>query len=222
MRFDVITIFPEIILTYANQSILARAQKKNKIQIFAHSPRTQTVDKHKTVDDRPYGGGPGMILQFEPIYKTLRSLRRRKRLRVIMLTPAGKQFTQREAERLVKYDQLILLSGRYEGFDARIEKLVEEKISVGPYVLSGGELPALTVIEAIARLLPEVLGHNESNQDETFSQHLDYVEYPQYTRPETINYQGKKLTVPKVLLSGNHKKIAVWRQKQTQKRAKKS
>lgn len=135
-----------------------------------------------------------------------------------MLDPGGKQFTQREAERLVKFDQLILLSGRYEGFDARLEKFVDEKISVGPYVLAGGELPALVMVETISRLVPGVLGHQESNQDETFASSLDYVEYPQYTRPEVLKIQGKKLSVPKILLTGDHKKIKAWRKAQSKKK----
>ncbi len=211
MKFDVITIFPEIIQGYIGESILKRAQQKKLIKITTHNPRKFSTDKHKTVDDRPYGGGPGMILMFLPFYKSLKSIKRQKKSRVIMLTPGGQQFTQKEAVRLAKYDQLILLAGRYEGFDARLEKFVDEKISVGPYVLSGGELPALTIIEAVARLLPGVLGHQASIVEETYSQGLDYVEYPQYTRPEKIAVNRKKLNVPKVLLTGNHQAIQIWR-----------
>lgn len=218
MQFDIITIFPDIINSYVNESILKRAQTKKIIKIKAHNPRKYTKDKHKTVDDRPYGGGPGMILMCLPFYQTLKSIRRQKKSRIIMLDPGGKQFTQREAERLVKFDQLILLSGRYEGFDARLEKFVDEKISVGPYVLAGGELPALVMVETISRLVPGVLGHQESNQDETFASSLDYVEYPQYTRPEVLKIQGKKLSVPKILLTGDHKKIKAWRKAQSKKK----
>lgn len=218
MQFDIITIFPDIINSYVNESILKRAQTKKIIKIKAHNPRKYTKDKHKTVDDRPYGGGPGMILMCLPFYQTLKSIKRQKKSRIIMLDPGGKQFTQREAERLVKFDQLILLSGRYEGFDARLEKFVDEKISVGPYVLAGGELPALVMVETISRLVPGVLGHQESNQDETFASSLDYVEYPQYTRPEVLKIQGKKLSVPKILLTGDHKKIKAWRKAQSKKK----
>ena len=135
-----------------------------------------------------------------------------------MLTPDGKPFTQREAERLSKYDRLVLLCGRYEGFDARTVKLVDEKLSIGPYVLAGGELPAMVVLEAVARHVPGVVGHPEALKEETFSQGMDYVEYPQYTRPETFRPAGKRGTawrVPKILLSGDHKKIAAWRQART-------
>ncbi len=218
MRFDIITIFPEIITTYINESILKRARQKKIIQINVHNPRVNTQDKHRTVDDRPYGGGPGMILKFLPIYKTLQKIRKSKQTRIIMLTPGGKQYTQRDAERLSKYKQLILLAGRYEGFDARLDKFVDEKISVGPYVLSGGELPALILVESIARLKPGVLGDRASIIDETYSKDLNYVEYPQYTRPETVVIKGQKLSVPKILLSGNHQDIKNWRQKKAKKR----
>ncbi len=225
MRFDIITIFPEIFDSYLNESIIKRALQKKLIKIKTHTPRKFANDKHNSVDDRPYGGGPGMILMFEPIAKLVSSIKNkvssRKKSRVVLLTPAGKQFTQRDAERLAKFNQLILISGRYEGFDARIDKLVDEKISVGPYVLAGGELPALTIVEACARLIPGVLGHKHSAEDETFSRSLDYIEYPQYTRPEVIEHQGKKLKVPKVLLSGNHAEIAKWRKEKAKSRKKK-
>lgn len=212
-QFDILTIFPEIIDGYISQSILKRAQKNKAIQITAHNFRNATSDKHNTVDDRPYGGGPGMILMVEPIAKTLQKIKKKKNRRVIMMSPAGKKFTQREAERLSQYDQIILLCGRYEGFDARVDDLIDEKISIGDYVLSGGELPALVVTEAIARHIPGVLGNAETIVEETFSGDLDFVEYPQYTRPE--NFKGKK--VPEILLSGDHKKIAAWRKEQTKR-----
>ena len=140
-----------------------------------------------------------------------------------MLTPAGKKFTQREVERLAKYNQLILLCGRYEGFDARVDKLVDEKISIGDYVLSGGELPAMVVVEAVARQIPGVVGHKDALSEETFAKGLDYVEYPQYTRPEKFKVKSQKskvkiMEVPKVLLSGNHKEIKKWRERQSKKR----
>jgi len=236
MRFDIITIFPDIFDSYLNESILKRARKGSIIRVKMHTPRNFTSDKHRTVDDRPYGGGPGMILMFEPIAKTIKQVklhtpsvasatatplkRGKKKVKVVLLTPAGEQFTQRDAERYAKLDQLILVSGRYEGFDARIDKLVDEKISVGPYVLAGGELPALVVVEATARLIPGVLGHEHSAADETFSYGLDYIEYPQYTRPEVVDCNGKKIKVPKVLLSGNHEEIRNWRNKKVKIRKK--
>ena len=230
MKFDIITIFPKIFDSYLNESIIKRALKKKLIQIKIHNLRDYTSNKHKTVDDRPYGGGPGMILLIGPIAKALLVVSRKqrnkktKKQRIIMLTPAGKKFTQREAERLAKYDRIILLCGRYEGFDARVDKLVDEKISIGDYVLSGGELPAMVIAEAVARQLPGVVGHEHALNEETFSppyvkasggkQGLDYIEYPQYTRPE--DFKGQK--VPKVLLGGNHAEIRKWRQKNAKAR----
>lgn len=219
IQFDIISIFPEVFSSYFNESILKRAQQKKLIKINVHDLRKFSTAKskvHRSVDDKPYGGGPGMILLVEPIYQALKSIRAKehKKTRVIMLTPAGKKFTQREAERLAKYDQLILLSGRYEGFDARVDKLIDEKLSIGDYVLAGGELPAMIVTEVVARNIKGVIGHVDALKDETFSHDLDYVEYPQYSRPE--NYKGMK--VPKILLSGNHKEIAEWRQAQSKKR----
>jgi len=221
LEFHIITIFPDIFDSYIKESIINRAQKKRLIKILTHTPRRFAVDKHRTVDDRPYGGGPGMILMFEPIYKTIKSIPKKKKRKIVMLDPSGKQLTQREAERYAKLNQLILLAGRYEGFDARLERVVDEKVSIGPYVLAGGELPALVIVEATARLVPGVLGHEHSAKDETFSQDLDYIEYPQYTRPEAVIYRGKKLRVPPVLLSGNHAKIKEWRLKHLGRRGKK-
>src|SRR3989344_6568567 len=162
ISFEIITIFPQIFDSYFNESIITRALKKKLIKINVHDLRKWAKGRHKTVDDRPYGGGPGMILMVEPIAKALAKLKAKSsklETRVIMLTPAGKTFDQKAASRLAKYDRLIFLCGRYEGFDARIEKLVDEKISIGNYVLSGGELPAMIVTEAVARYVPGGLGH---------------------------------------------------------------
>ena len=208
MQFDIITIFPEILDSYFNESILKRAQKAKKIKIITHDLRAFTTDKHHKVDDTPYGGGPGMVLMVEPLYKALKSIKKFKKSKVILLDPAGQQFDQKKAAAYSKLDQLIFICGRYEGIDARIDKFIDEKISIGPYVLSGGELGAAIIVEAISRLLPGVLGSSESLQYETFSgKKSDVVEHPQYTRPE--NFKGQK--VPKVLLSGNHAEIAKWR-----------
>lgn len=216
MRFDIITIFPDIFDSYLNESILARAQKKKLIKIKTHTPRTFSKDRHNSVDDKPYGGGPGMILMFDPIARTVARIKRRaahkQQSRVVLLTPRGRQFRQKDAARYAQYDQLILICGRYEGVDARVEKIADEKISIGPYVLSGGELPALVMIETISRLIPGVVGKQESLQEESFGRE-GYIEYPQYTRPEAVKWHDKKLRVPKVLLSGNHKKIKEWREK---------
>lgn len=235
MRFDIITIFPNIFNSYFSQTILARAQKKGLIDICIHDLRKHAKkgNLHRSVDDRPYGGGPGMIMMVEPIFKALRALKgiRSEELgisgkkRIILLTPTGNRFTQRDAERLVKYKQLILICGRYEGFDARVEKFADEKISLGDFVLAGGEIPAMAIVEAVSRHIPGVIGHPKALKEETFSKDLEYKEYPQYTRPEVFfpvskkqkNKKAKKQTegwrVPKVLLSGNHKKIEEWRRK---------
>ena len=208
MQFEIITIFPKILNSYFNESILKRAQVNKKVKIKIHNLRDFTFDKHHKVDDTPYGGGPGMIFKIEPIYNCLKSLKKQKSSRVILLDPAGKQFDQKMAKHFSRVKQLILICGRYEGVDARIDKYIDQKISIGPYVLSGGELGAAVIVEAVSRLLPGVLGSAESLQYETFSgKKSDIVEYPQYTRPE--NFKGQK--VPKVLLSGNHQKIAKWR-----------
>jgi len=206
-QFNILTIFPKIFDSYINESILKRAQKKKVISIKVHNFRRFAIDKHKTVDDRPYGGGPGMVLKVEPIYKCIQSIPKKKKSRVILLTPKGKTFNQKKAQSLTKYDQLILVAGHYEGFDERIRKYVDEELSIGNYVLTGGELPAMTIIDAVTRLLPGALGDDNSPKDETFSEGDRDIEYPHYTRPEIF----KGIKVPLVLLSGNHKKIAEWR-----------
>jgi tRNA (guanine37-N1)-methyltransferase len=216
-QFDIVTIFPQIFDSYFAESIIKRAQNKKLIKINVHDLRKYSTAKsklHRSVDDRPYGGGPGMILLVEPIAKALKAIKRQPKSRVLMMSPAGKKFTQREAERLSKYDQLILLCGRYEGFDARVDKLIDEKISIGDYVLAGGELPAMIVTEAVSRNISGVVGHEHALDDETFSHDLDYIEYPQYSRPE--DFKGMK--VPKILLSGNHAAIKKWREEKSKKR----
>ena len=208
MKFDIITIFPHILDSYINESILKRAQKAGHIKINTHNLRDFTTDKHKSVDDTPYGGGPGMILMIEPIYQMLKSIKRKKKSKIILLDPAGQQFNQKKAQEYSKLDQLIFICGRYEGVDARVDKFIDEKISIGPYVLSGGELGAAVITEAVARLLPGVLGSSQSLQYETFSgKKSDVIEHPQYTRPEKFKSQK----VPDVLLSGNHAEIEKWR-----------
>jgi len=226
MQFDVLTLFPEIIYQYTKESILGRAQKKQLITIKAHNFREDTLDKHHRVDDHPYGGGPGMILQVQPIYDCLKRIKalkqnntKIKKTKIILMDPAGKKFDEQIAQKFLKLDRLILVAGRYEGFDARIYKFVDECISIGDYVLAGGELPALTIIEAVSRLIPGVLGNEESLKEETFTHHQSKLknkkekifqkEYPQYTRPE--EFVGLK--VPNILLSGDHKKIEEWRKK---------
>ena len=215
-RFDVITIFPEVVEPYVGASILGRAQKHKLIEVRAHNLRDWATDKHKSVDDTPYGGGAGMVMKVESFERAVRkvaagfSLRRKKKTRVIVTAASGKMFTQEDAKRLSKYDQLIFLCGRYEGIDHRVtEHIADEAFSIGNYVLTGGELPAMVMIDAIARLVPGVI-QEASLEQESHSQE-GYREYPQYTKPE--EYNGWK--VPEILLSGDHKKIAQWREEQS-------
>lgn len=223
--FDIITIFPGMIDSYANESILGRAQKAKKISINAHDLRSYTKDKHGKVDDKPYGGGPGMVMTIQPFDSAVRKVRKRtKKTRVIMTAASGKRFTQNDAKRLAKYDQLIFLCGRYEGIDARVEKHVaDEVLSIGDFVLTGGELPALVMTDAIARNVEGVLGDPESLAEESHTEE-GMLEYPQYTKPEAYKFRkglrSKTLDVPKILLSGHHKKIEEWRKKQSEKRSK--
>lgn len=221
MRFDVITVFPEIVSDYKKIGIMARAISKKLISIQAHNLRDYSSDERKTVDGRPYGGGFGMVLKPDIMHKAIKSVAGKpsKKTRIILLTPAGKVFSQAHAKRLAKYDRLVFVSGRYEGFDERISKFVDEEISIGDYVLMGGELPALVMIETISRFIPGVVGKQESVQTETFSDGI--LEYPQYTRPEIFKVGGKSIRVPKVLLSGDHEKIEIWRADQALKKTKK-
>ncbi len=218
MVFDIITIFPEIFDSYLKESIIERALKKSLIKINIHNLRDWTKDPHKTVDDRPYGGGIGMVMKVEPIFKAVTALKksevRRLKSKVILFTPRGRKFNQKMAYRFSKLNQLILICGRYEGIDERVAKYIaNEQISIGDYVLMGGELPAMIVIETIARLIPGVLGKPELLK-ERISKEKGFVEYPQYTRPEIFEPQKRlKWEVPKVLLSGDHKKIKEWRKK---------
>jgi len=236
MKFDIITIFPEMFDSYVNESILKRAQEKKLISIKAHNLRQYTKDKHRKVDDRPYGGGAGMVMMVQPIADAVRTLqvtryklhaRRGGKLksRVILFSTRGKKFTNKDATRLAKYNQLIFICGRYEGVDERVaEYIADEEISIGDYVLTGGELPAMVVIDSVARQIKGVLGSAESLEEHQGS-------YPTYTRPEKFMYRvarsakhGKKkmlratgyklrvLRVPGVLKSGNHAHIDAWRQ----------
>jgi len=213
MRFDIITIFPRIFDSYFQESILKRAQQKKLIKINIHNLRDFASDRRKTVDDRPYGGGPGMIMMAEPIYKAIKKIKSRKKLKVILLSAKGKKFDQETAKKLSKLDQIILICGRYEGVDERVAKhIADYEISIGDYVLSGGEIPAMIVVEAVSRLIKGVLGKKESLIEESFYKN-NFLEYPQYTRPEKF----LKYAAPKVLLSGNHKKIKEWREKNSQR-----
>ena len=216
MKFDIITIFPNIFDSFLKESLLARAQKKKLIKINLHNLRKWTDDRHQTVDSRPYGGGAGMVLKIEPIFRAVESLKlkvKSKKIRVILLSAKGKTFTQKDARRLAKYDQIIFICGRYEGVDERVAKYIaDEEVSIGNYVLFGGEVPTMVIMEAVSRLVPGVVAKEESIKNESFTK-KSAKEHPHYTRPEVFVLNGKKLKVLPVLLSGNHKKIDEWRTK---------
>lgn len=212
MRFDFITIFPDVFSGYLDESILGRAQKTKKVIFEAHDLRDFSTDKHRTVDDRPYGGGVGMVMKVEPIVRAIKGIPKKKKRRVLLMSAKGKVFTQSDAHRLTKYDQIVIICPRYEGVDERVVEYVDEEVSIGQFVLTGGELPAMMIADAVTRLLPGVLGKDESSHDESHST-IGQLEYPQYTRPETF----QKKSVPQELLSGNHKDISTWRNAQRKK-----
>ncbi|MCK5578024.1 MAG: tRNA (guanosine(37)-N1)-methyltransferase TrmD [Planctomycetes bacterium] len=219
MIIDVITLFPQMFQGFLMESIIHRAQKAKLVRINLHNLRDYTLNKHRKVDDRPYGGGPGMVLSPEPIFRAVEHLEKNKRRsHKILLTPQGKRFTQTKAKKLSQEKRLILLCGHYEGFDERVRQGFDwDEISIGDYVLTGGELPAMVVLDAIIRLRPGVLGNPTSLKDESFSIKGKQLDYPQYTRPPKF----RELTVPDVLLSGHHQAISKWRQKQSRKRTRK-
>jgi tRNA (guanine37-N1)-methyltransferase len=220
MRIDVLTLFPEMFDSPLSHSILKRAQDSGVVDIALTNIRDFSADdKHKKVDDKPYGGGPGMVMMAQPVFDCIDHVRNlnQQQGRVIILTPQGRKFDQEIAKELSDEKRLILIAGRYEGFDERIRVgLDAEQISVGDYVLSGGEIPAMVLIDAVVRLLPGALGHEKSTIEESFSQGL--LEYPHYTRPEDF----RDMKVPEVLLSGNHGEIDAWRRQQALERTKKS
>ena len=215
MTFHVITIFPDIFNSYLNESIIGRAIKNKLVSINFYNPRDfikAPKNNYRPVDDKPYGGGPGMVMRAEPLLKAIEkaiSKIRGKKIKIILFSPSGKKFETAYAKQAVKkYTDIILISGRYEGIDARVQKIFKaEEISIGDYVLTGGELPAMVLIDSISRQIPGVLGKYESLEEERVSSS------EVYTRPEVLEYKGKKYKVPKVLLSGNHKKIEEWKQK---------
>lgn len=219
MKIDIITLFPNMFSGPFDESIINRARKKSLVEINIHQLRNWAEDKHQTVDDRPFGGGVGMLLMIEPLYKAITQLKQKtqsKKQKVILLDAGGKTFTQSKARDLSTEEHLIFICGRYEGVDHRVrEHLIDEEISIGNYVLTGGELPAMVVLDSIVRLIPGVLTKDEATQLESFSDPL-IVEHPQYTRPEEFN--GWK--VPEVLLSGNHKKIEEWKKEKSFERSK--
>lgn len=243
MKIDILTLFPEMFNGPFDESIVKRTINKNLVKINIHNLRKWTKDKHQSVDDRPYGGGTGMIMMVEPIYKALEALKckipasgsdcstrliqscstsdplaGRQNSKIILLSPQGKVFNQKKAFQLSKLNHLILICGHYEGVDERVSQyLVDEEISIGDYILTGGELPTMVLVDSIIRLIPDALKKSEAIQNESFSLNSKFsilnsklLEYPQYTRPD--NFKGWK--VPKILLSGNHKQIEEWRKKQ--------
>ena len=209
MRFDVLSLFPEIINDAANFSIIKRALRENIIQINAVNPRDYTLDKHKKVDDTPYGGGAGMLLSCQPYLDALKSVKRLKNFKTIIMSPQGKTFNQQMAKDFAQYEQLIIVCGHYEGFDERIIQISQaEEVSIGDFVLTGGEFPALCIIDSVTRLLNGALGDEESAE---YDSHYDgLLEHPHYTKPR--EYEG--LQVPEILLNGNHEKIKEWRRLQ--------
>lgn len=208
MRFDILSIFPGMFDSYFRESLFKRAIQKGLVRIKAHDIRKYSRNCHRKVDDRPFGGGPGMVLAVDPIFRALKDLKRtgkKERTRTILFSTRGKKLDAKAARRLSKYDRLILICGRYEGVDERVaENIADEEISIGDYILSGGELPALVLIEAVSRFIPGFLGKNESLEENKGS-------YPVYTRPEVFESGKSSWKVPKVLLSGDHKAIQKWR-----------
>ena len=209
MRIDYLTLFPEMFEGVLNHSILKRAQDKGMLNVNTVNFRDYAENKHNQVDDYPFGGGQGMVLKPEPIFNALESLQQTPETRVILMCPQGEPFTQEKAQELSEAEHLVFICGHYEGYDERIrEHLVTDEISIGDYVLTGGELPAMTMTDAIVRLIPGVLGNQQSHEDDSFQDGL--LEFPQYTRPR--EYRG--MNVPEVLLSGNHARIDAWRREQ--------
>jgi tRNA (guanine37-N1)-methyltransferase len=215
MKIDVLTLFPAMFAGPLDESIIKRARNAGLLELGIHDLRNWTHDRHRTVDDRPFGGGPGMLLKPEPLFEAVEQLQVGE-TRVILFSPAGRKFDQSLARELSAQKHLLLITGHYEGVDERVrETLVDEEISIGDYVLTNGALPAMVVIDAVARLLPGVLGDDESSHDESFSHGL--LEYPHYTRP--AEFRGMK--VPEILLSGNHAGIEKWRREQARLRTEK-
>ena len=213
MKIDIITIFPELILPALQVGILKRTQDSDILTVNVHNLRDFTTDRHQSVDDYPYGGGAGMIMKPEPLFAAIRALHPESTARIIYLTPQGTPFNQPFAEALSLESHLILICGRYKGIDERVRiKLVTDEISIGDYVLSGGEIPALVLVDAIGRVLPRAMGNYESAQDDSFSQ--DLLDHPHYTRPAEF----EEMKIPEILLSGHHEKITRWQYEQSLKR----
>ncbi len=225
MRFDIITIFPESFTSYLSTSILKRAQERKLISIYLYGLRKWGIGRHKQLDDKPYGGGAGMVLMADPILKAVEHAKlkvKSQKLNVAILSAKGKQFTQRMARNWARrYERLILISGRYEGIDERVRQVLKvEEISIGPYVLTDGDVAAMAVISAVARLIPGVIKLESLAEESHFNSLIRReaakrkgLEYPHYTRPQVLRWKGKRYRIPQVLLSGNHRKIAEWRRR---------
>jgi tRNA (guanine37-N1)-methyltransferase len=214
MKIDVLTLFPAMFTGPLDESIIKRARDTGRLDLAIHQLRNYAHDRHKTVDDRPFGGGPGMLLKPEPIFEAVEDLAR-ENTHVVLMSPSGRAFSQAIAQELATREHLLLVSGHYEGFDERVrEQLADDELSIGDYVLTNGALPVMVIVDAVTRLLPGVLGDDESAQQDSFSDGL--LEYPQYTRP--AEFRGMK--VPEILLSGNHAQIAQWRAEQSRQRTK--
>jgi len=217
IQFDILTIFPEIFDSYFKTSLINKAQKKGLIKINVHNLREWASDERRTVDDKPYGGGLGMVFKIEPIHRAIQDIKNKSikpnKRKIVLFTPRGKTYNQKKASSFSNLQQIILICGRYEGVDERVAKKISDiELSVGEYDLMGGEVPAMIVVESISRLIPGVLGKAEFLKER--KQGSGFIEYPQYTRPEIFNpKKGVKWKVPKVLLSGDHQKIAEWRKK---------
>ncbi|PKM91065.1 tRNA (guanosine(37)-N1)-methyltransferase TrmD [Candidatus Falkowbacteria bacterium HGW-Falkowbacteria-1] len=221
MKFNIISIFPEIFSSYFNEGIMKRAIEKKIIKIKAHNLRDFTDDKRKTVDDTVYGGGAGMLLKIEPLYKAIKKIAKKRKIagqKIILLSAKGKKWDQQMAKKYSKLKSITLICGRYEGVDERIKNFIDEEISVGDYVLSGGEIGAMVIVDSVSRLLPKVLGNKESIEDESH-QKSGELEYPQYTKPATFKAGKKEYKVPKELTSGNHKVIEEWKKSHKTKTA---
>ena len=214
MKFDIVSIFPGMFEGPLGDSILKRAQEQGLLEIRSHDLRDYTLDKHKKVDDSPFGGGAGMIMNVEPIARAIEEVKKdRPKAHTILLSPGGSRFDQAKAQKLSEHEEIILICGRYEGVDERVcQYYVDEEISIGDYVLSGGEVPAMVIIEAVSRLLPGVLGHENALAEESFNTSM--LEYPQYTRPR--EFRGN--SVPEILLSGHHENIRAWQREQALKK----
>ncbi|MEA2092845.1 MAG: tRNA (guanosine(37)-N1)-methyltransferase TrmD [Patescibacteria group bacterium] len=213
MRFDIITIFPSFFDFYFSKGILCKGCEKGLLEVNIHDLRDWTTDKHKTVDDACFGDGSGMVMKVGPIYRAVSDIKLKdKKSLVVLFTPRGKKFNQKKASEIMNYNQVIMICGRYEGVDERVAKYIaDEEISIGSFVLMGGEIPAMAVVETVARLVPEVIG-KESFLEERKKEEA-FVEYPQYTRPDVFTADGKKWKVPPVLFSGNHKEVEKWKHK---------